>query len=155
MPDDNPDRAILNRFVLSIAEMRSVVLKPLSQFTPRPTQRFPASTRKLSLRQATAIVASASANGLRLDVEADVPRRVVVEGVDGFVENGVSCDLLTSDSVTVISSTNPADEVFRLSLEQVLNVVDMVGRRRCADLGVISDRAVDDQGYLDASGGAT
>jgi len=36
IPDDNPDRAILNGFVLSIATMKSVILKPVGQFTFKP-----------------------------------------------------------------------------------------------------------------------
>jgi hypothetical protein len=40
IPDDNPERATLNGFVLSIASMDSVVVKPVGQFIARPTVRF-------------------------------------------------------------------------------------------------------------------
>ncbi len=36
IPDDNPDRAILNVFVLCIATMNSVILLPVGQFTFKP-----------------------------------------------------------------------------------------------------------------------
>jgi hypothetical protein len=38
-PADNPERALLNRFVLSIGPMESVVIKPAGQFIAKPTQR--------------------------------------------------------------------------------------------------------------------
>jgi hypothetical protein len=136
IPEDNPDRATLNRFVLSIAPMDSVVLKPLGQFRPRPTQRFPRVTRKLSLRQAAAVAASAAANGIRLDCDAIIPRRLSVNGVDGFIENGVSCDLLTSNSITLIAADDPAEERFVLDVRQARAIVGFVGQKRCADLGV-------------------
>lgn len=135
-PEDNPDRATLNRFVLSVAQMRSVVLKPLGQFRPKPTQAYPAKSMQLTLRQAAALVASASANGLRLDGEVELPRTIWVDGVAGFVENGVSCDLITSRTVELLPAGDPADERFRLRSDQARRVIGLIGLRRCADLGV-------------------
>jgi hypothetical protein len=143
-PDDNPARATLNRFVLSIGAMRSVVLKPLGQFTPKPTLRYPGKTMGASLRQSVALAASASANGVSLDCECDIPRKVTIEGVEGFVENGVSCDILTSGMASVIiSPTNdPADEVFRLTAAQAQAVSGFIGLRKCVDLGIRSASAL-------------
>lgn len=136
-PEDNPDRAALNRFVLSIAPMRSVVLKPLGQFRPKPTQAYPSKSMQLTLRQAAALIASASANGIRLNGNVELPRTIWVEGVAGFVENGVSCDLVTSGTVELLPNVNPADERFRLLKDQARRVIELVGLRRCADLGVV------------------
>lgn len=138
IPDDNPDRATMNGFVLSIAHMNSVVIKPVKQFTPRPTQRFPNKTRDATLRQAVALVAAAAANGVLMDAECQIPRRVTIEGVYGLVENGVSCDILTSGMATVMPSENPADEYFQLTAEQSRKAVGLVSIRKCFDLGVLS-----------------
>lgn len=136
-PEDNPERATLNRFVLSIASMKSVVLKPLTQFTPKPTQPYPSKSMSLTLRQAAAVVASAAANSIRLDDAAVLPRTVWVDGVAGLIEDGVSCDLVTSKSALLLPASNPADEQFAISKEQGRKIVGLVGLRRCADLGVL------------------
>ncbi len=138
IPDDNPERATLNDFVLSIAHMGSVVIKPIKQFTPHPTLRFPNKSRQASLRQAVALVASAAANGVLMDAECEISRRVTVKDVEGLVENGVSCDILTSGMATVILSDNPAGECFQLTAEQSRKAVGLVGIRKCFDLGVLS-----------------
>jgi hypothetical protein len=136
VPDDNPERAVLNRFVLSIADMDSVVIKPASQFVARPTVRFPKSTRSLTLRQAVAIAASASANGIPLVGGCTVPRRLTFDGIDGLVENGVACDIITSGSATVIAAPNPADELFALDARQARAFVGLIGLRKSVDLGI-------------------
>lgn len=136
-PDDNPERAALNRFVLSIAPMRSVVLKPLGQFRPKPTQPYPSKAMSLTVRQAAALVASAAANGVSLSGGAELPRTIWVDGVAGFVENGVSCDLVTSGVVKLISAEDPANERFMLSSDEAKRVIGLVGLRRCSDLGII------------------
>ena len=138
VPDDNPERAALNQFVLGIGQMGSVVLKPVGQFIAKPTVKFPKSTRSLSLRQAVAIVASASANSIPMDGACRVPRRVNVDGVEGLIENGVACDLLTSGSVTLISASNPADEIFELSASQARAIIGLIGMRKARDLGIIT-----------------
>lgn len=136
-PKDNPERAILNRFVLAIAPMKSVILKPASQFSPKPTLRYPSKNMSLSLRQAAAIVASASANGIRLNGPTSIPRTVTVDGVNGIIEDGVSCDLLTSSSIYVVSAPNPADELFQLTASQSQAMIGFVGLKKCSDLGII------------------
>jgi hypothetical protein len=117
--------------------MRSAVLKPLGQFIAKPTLKYPSKSMGLSLRQAAAIVASAAANGITLKDEAAIPRSVVVDGVAGLVENGVSCDLLTSGTIQLISAGDPAHEIFKLSKCGAEAVVALVGKGRCSDLGVI------------------
>ena len=90
-----------------------------------------------SLRQAVALVASASANGIQLDGECEIPRRVTVEGVFGLVENGVACDILSSGLGSIVLSENPADESFRLSSDQARKVVGFIGTKKGTDLGII------------------
>lgn len=137
IPDDNPERATLNGFVLSIAHMDSVVVKPVGQFIARPTVRFPNKSRKLSLRQAVAVVASAASNGISMTGECRIPRKLIVDGVEGLVENGVACDLLTSGSVSIDPAANPADECFLLSAQQAAAIVGMLGQRKSIDLGIM------------------
>jgi len=137
IPDDNPERATLNGFVLSIAHMDSVVVKPVGQFIARPTVRFPNKSRKLSLRQAVAVAASAAANGISMAGECRIPRKLVIDGVEGLVENGVACDLLTSNAVSIEAAVDPADECFLVSAQQAAAIVGALGQRKCVDLGIM------------------
>jgi hypothetical protein len=136
IPNDNPERATLNEFVLSIAHMKSVVLKPIKQFIPRPTKSYPSKSIAPSSRQAVALVASAVANGVSLDEACEIPRRVTINGVNGLIENGVSCDVVTSSMGTILGAKEPADERFQLTAEQARKVVGLIGLRKCMDLGV-------------------
>ena len=141
VPETDPERATLNRFVLAIAPMKSAVLKPINRnFIPKKTQKnreFMAPT----LRQAAALAASAAANGVFLDMPCRLPRRVEVEGVKGFVENGVACDILVSQMADIISAEDPAEEVFNLSSAQTQIVVGFIGLQKCVDLGILESGA--------------
>jgi hypothetical protein len=137
IPDNNPERATLNGFVLSIADMGSIVIKPLAQFVSRPTKKYPKKPVGPSLRQAGALVASAAANGIVMNCACTIPRRLVVEGVHGLVENGVSCDILTSGMGHVVPAAKPADEAFLLTEDQARKVASLIGLRKCVDLGVL------------------
>jgi len=142
IPDNDPERATLNRFVLAIASMKSVVLKPLNRsFIPKKTQPNRKSFAP-SLRQAAALAASAAANGVFLDGPCELPRRVEVDGVKGFVENGVACDIIVSKMANVVSAEKPEDEIFVLSATQAATVVGFIGLRKCVDLGIIQSRAL-------------
>jgi hypothetical protein len=140
MPEDNPERAVLKRFVLSIGQMDSVVIKPIGQFRAKPTQRYPSKSIALRLRTATAIVAAAAAQGVILDDGAIIARRVTVDGVDGLLENGVCCDLLTAGVVDVISTGIPADEQLKLRVGMARKVAELVGLKTCAELGLFDAR---------------
>jgi hypothetical protein len=94
------------------------------------------------VRQAVALVASAAVNGVNLDAICRIPRRVTIEGVVGLIENGVSCDILTSRLGTIISAADPADECFELTPEQARKAIGFVGFRKCADLGIAMDVSI-------------
>jgi len=136
IPENNPERAILNQFVLAIAEMGSVVLKPTSQFSIRPTLPHP-SPRNPTLRQAVALAAACAASGQTLKDGAIIPRVVTVDDVDAFVENGVSCDIAKSQMAALISATAPEDEGFLLNAVQSSQIIEFLGRQRCEDLGIV------------------
>jgi hypothetical protein len=152
-PEDNPERATLNRFILNIAPMRSVIFKPAEQFVARPTQRYPTKSMVPTVRQAAAVVASAVVNGVSMESACRIPRKVVVEGVAGLIENGVACDIVTSGLGELVPAGNPADECFDLSIDQVGKAVGLVGRGKCIDLGVIT--ALDSRDERIRSGGLT
>jgi uncharacterized protein len=137
-PIDNSERATLNRFVLNIAPMRSVIFKPVGQFVARPTQRYPSKSMKPTVRQAAALVASAAVNGISMDLPCRIPRRVVVDGVAGLVENGVACDICTSGLGNIVPAQNPADECFDLTTDQARRAIGLIGQRKCTDVGVLA-----------------
>lgn len=144
IPDDNPERATINGFVLSIypdyaKDLGSIPIKPLSQFIPKATRinRTP-KTKNIHARQACVLVASAAANGIPMDDACILPRLMTVQGVVAIIENGVACRILVNELVSIITAPNPRDEAFQLSKEQARKAVGLVGIRKCVDLGVIS-----------------
>lgn len=137
VPKDNPERAVLNQFVLGITKMGSVVVKPAKQLIAKPTLRYPQKSMAATLRQAVALVASAAANGISLSGACEIPRKLVVEDVDGLVENGVACDIVTSGLGTLVPAKDPSDERFELSDAQARAVVGLIGLKKCVDLGVL------------------
>lgn len=140
IPDDDPETATLNRFVLGIGSMRSVVLKPISRFRVKPTLRYPGKSMGPTMRQAIALAASAAAHGIVLRNGARLPRRVIIDDISAFVENGVSCDIATSGMARVEAAANPADECFVLDEQQVRAVLGWIGHIKACDLG-IADRS--------------
>lgn len=126
-PADNPERAILNRFLLSIGPVSSVPIKPVSQIsrilltTPHPSPRQP------SMRCAYALIASASASGLQLVDGIRIPRMFHYQGVDAIIENGVSRDILKAGMANVSRANTPTQEMFELGKHQVEILSDLVG----------------------------
>jgi hypothetical protein len=136
IPADDIETATLNRFVLAIGPMRSVILKPRSRFSPKPTQPYPSKKTGPSLRQAIAIAASASANGIILSPGVSLPRTVVIDDIAAFVENGVCCDLATSGMATIIPASSPERELLQLDESQVRSVIGYIGLKKAKDLGI-------------------
>lgn len=138
IPTDDPETATLNRFVLGIGKMRSVVLKPLSRFRPRPTETFMKNSREPTARQAIALAASAAANGIPLLTTARIPRTVVIDDVAAFVENGVSRDIVTSGMAAIYPAMRPEEEVFILDERQTKAVVGFIGVQKATELGLVN-----------------
>jgi hypothetical protein len=67
---------------------------------------------------------------------AEIARRVVVEDVEGLLENGVCCDLLTAGVVDILEGDGPAGERLRLRPGMARKVAGLVGLQRCGELGV-------------------
>lgn len=130
-PDDNPERATLNRYLLSIGPVDSVPVKPLSQLRPvRPTTPHP-NARKPKPRNAYALVASAAVHGVRIEAGARIPRCFTYTGVDAIIENGVARDILKAGVATLVPNRDPRNEIFVLYAQQARLIVRMIG---CAAL---------------------
>ncbi len=136
-PDDNPERATLNRFLQGIGPVGSVPVKPIGQITrilpstPHPQRRSP------TQRSAYALVASASAMGFQLQAGVRLPRSFTYQGVAAIIENGVARDILKADMASLVGSSNPALEEFELSGRQLDLVVQLVGRSALIERGLI------------------
>lgn len=126
-PTDNPQRATLNAFLQAIGPVASVPVKPIEQIgrilptTPHPQPRNP------TLRNTYALIASASAHGLKLAPGVRIPRSFVFEGVRGIIENGVARDILKAGMASLIPAEAPQDETFVLDARQCALVVQMYG----------------------------
>jgi hypothetical protein len=67
-------------------------------------------------------------------------RRLEVDGVKGFVENGASCDILVSGMATVALASDPLDETFQLSADRASSVCNLTGLQKCIDVGFLPAR---------------
>lgn len=136
-PDNNPDRAILNRYLQGIGPVKSVQAKPISQISRiLPTTPHP-SPRRATLRQVYALVASAGAHGLQIRPQVEIPRTFVYEGVEGIIENGVARDILKAGLADLIAADNPRRERFRLNEKQCQIVMNLYGEKELSDRGLI------------------
>lgn len=139
VPEDNPERAALNQFVLAVGPMDSVVIKPAKQFTAKPTQKYPSKVINLRQRTAIAIVAAAAAQGVQIVDGAVIARRVEIDGVEGLLENGVCCDLLTASVVDIEAAPHAADERLRIRPGMASKIIGLIGKRKVVELGVCDD----------------
>ena len=138
VPTDDSERAILNRFLLSLGQPKSICVKVVGRVTrPKPTQAFKHVTRKPTKRQALAIVASAIANGIELSSGCEVPRRFTHKGVDAFVENGVSRDIVTSGLAKVLPAEDPLYETFIIDTEGLADIIRLIGEKQLRSYGLI------------------
>lgn len=137
-PANNPERAILNRFLQGFGEVGSVPVKPARQIvrilptTPHPNARSP--TR----RCAYALLASAAASGLQLsEAPLKIPRSFVYQNVAAVIENGVARDILKAGMASLIANPNPLGEVFQLSERQMKTVIGLVGEKLLIERGLL------------------
>lgn len=136
-PDNNPERAKLNRFLQGIGPVKSVPVKPISQISRvLPTQPH-TQPRKPTLRCAYALLASACAHGLRIEPNVEIPRSFVFEGVQGVIENGVARDILKAKMADLVSAIPPQNERFRLGMRQCETVKKLVGETSLSERGLL------------------
>jgi hypothetical protein len=114
-PNAPGERGVANRFFLEICkDVRSVPVRPLSGFTPKPLERHRRS-RAPTRRMAAALAASAIANRILLEPGCTIPRQLSVNGVDLCIENGVGADILRSGMAALIPAPEAEDERFLVS----------------------------------------
>ena len=136
-PANNPERAILNRFLLGIGPVESVPVKPIRQIsrilptTPHPQPRSP------TARCAYALIASASASGQQLAPGVRLPRAFSYQGVEAIIENGVARDIAKAGMADLIGSEDPRREAFSLSADHVVLLATLVGKVSLAERGLI------------------
>lgn len=136
-PLNNPERSTLNRFLQSIGPVASVPVKPIAQLgrilptTPHPSPRKP------TARSAYALIASASAWGIRLEAGTQIPRKFRYEGVEAIIENGVARDILKAGMASLISSADPRGELFSVNDGQVRMIAGLVGSKMLAARGLV------------------
>lgn len=136
-PENNPERAVLNRFLQSIGPVGSVPIKPIGQISRiLPTTPHP-NPRKPTVRNAYALIASASATGSRLVPGVRLPRTFIYQGVTAVIENGVARDMLKSGIASLVAAPDPSLEVFTLSAPQIDLVKQLYGATELAERGLI------------------
>ncbi len=136
-PEDNPERATLNRYLLSIGPVESVPVKPICQLKAiKPTTPHP-SPRRPKPRNAYALVASAAAHGIVIADGAQIPRRFKYLDVEAIIENGVARDILKAGVASLIPASRPEDEAFSLNDLQAKLVIQLVGRSQLEARGLV------------------
>ncbi|MDR5729618.1 MAG: GIY-YIG nuclease family protein [Terriglobia bacterium] len=138
IPDDDPELATINQYLLSIGDPRSICVKVAKRFKARPTQPYPDKKIGQSPRQAYALTASAAANSIMLEPGCFIPRLFSVDGVEGIVENGVCCDFVTSGMAELVPHADPRLERFTLNSKQISIVEEFVGSEKLRDLGLVA-----------------
>lgn len=137
IPENDHERAAINGFILGIADLASIIAKPKKDFIARPTKPLRKKPGGPTIRQAVALVASAAANGVYMDSECEIPRKLRIDGVEALIENGVASRILLTKMATVRASEKPEDEVFILTAEQCRVCAELIGWQKCYDLGVL------------------
>lgn len=136
-PDAPGERGIANRFFLKLCnETRSVPVRPASEFSPRALKPHRRS-RVPSKRMAAALVASAIANRVLLEPGCVIPRRLLVDGVVMYIENGVSADILKAGMATLAPGHPSGDEHFLLDNAAVQTLVSLSDHDLLLDAGVL------------------
>ena len=136
-PADNPERAVLNRFLQGIGPVGSVPVKPIDQITrilpttPHPQPRSP------TPRCAYALIASASASGQQLVPGVVLPRTFSYQGVAAIIENGVSRDILKAGMASLIGAPDPAGEGYLLSADNIAVLTRLVGLEALVERGLL------------------
>lgn len=136
-PLDNPERAVLNRFLQGIGPVGSVPVKPIDQIarilptTPHPQARSP------TPRCAYALIASATASGLELQPGVRVPRIFSYQGIVAIIENGVARDLVKAQMATLIPGADPTQEAFELKAGHIDLLARLVGRDELGRRGLL------------------
>jgi uncharacterized protein len=136
-PENNPERAKLNRFLQGIGPVKSVPVKPINQISRILPTKPHSQPRKPTQRCAFALIASACAHGLQILPDVEIPRSFMFEGVEGVIENGVARDILKADMADLISVEPPQKERFRMDTRQCEVVINLAGETNLIKRGLL------------------
>jgi hypothetical protein len=150
-PTNNPERAALNLYLRSFGMVESTCIKPLSQYHPYPSTVSSKPRTQASARMCYALMASAVAHGLTLEVGEVIPRSFVhrpdpddwpegvemAEAVEAIIENGVSSAILKVGLAELLPASMPKDEAYRMNSNQISILIQIVGRRALELRGLI------------------
>ncbi|WP_147274890.1 GIY-YIG nuclease family protein [Ferruginivarius sediminum] len=136
-PDNNPERATLNRYLQGIGPVKSVPVKPASQISwIRPTRPH-TQPRRPTKRCAFALLASACAHGLRIEPMVEIPRSFSYENVEGVIENGVARDIIKAGMAELMEATEPKNEKFIINENQCNIIKKIIGDVELIKRGLI------------------
>ena len=98
---DDPERQLVNQWFQKLTPVRSVPIKPVATFTRAAGLWKNDDTIGMKPRQAGALVATALANGVLLEPGCLLPRRLVIEGIEYIIENGVGRDMVSNGMIEI------------------------------------------------------
>ena len=133
----DPERQLANQYFQRLTPVRSVPIKPVATFRNAAGLWKNDETIGMSRRQAAALLASAIENRVLLERGALIPRRLVVDGVEFIIENGVGRDMISSGMITLAES-RPTIEVLRLTEHGFRYVVAQFDEASLIDAGVLA-----------------
>jgi hypothetical protein len=134
---EDPERKIANTYFQKLTSVQSVTLKPVGTFKRVTGLRRNRAKFAMSARQAATLAASAINNRVLLEPGALLPRRLQVEGVELFIENGVGCDMLSSGMVTLADEA-PTRELMNLTQAGYQYMIQELGASFLIDAGILS-----------------
>lgn len=137
---DAPDeRGIANRFYFELCDgVRSVPIRPVTMIEKiNSLQPFVNASKRITERQVAALAASAIANGVLLNENAIIPRRLHVEGNELLIEYGASKNILESGAATLHPSSRPKDECFQLTDRGFAAILELLEKSLLVSAGVL------------------
>lgn len=133
---EDPERKIANSYFKKLASVQSVTLKPANTFKRAAALRRNRESFPKSPRQAATLVASAIENRVMLCAGALIPRRLVVDGAELIIENGVGCDMLSSEMIELMDAA-PTREILKLTTNGFNYIVQELGADFLIDAGIL------------------
>lgn len=133
---EDPERQVANRFFQQLTPVRSVPIKPVKTFNRADGLWKNDDTIGMKPRQAAAIVASAIQNRIMLQSGALIPRRLIVDGVEYIMENGVGRDMVSNGMITIAENTRTY-EILRLTKNGFNYILSAFEKSMLVDAGIL------------------
>jgi hypothetical protein len=134
---NSSERAIANKFYQKLTSVRSVPIKPCTEFSKvRPLSWYPIPIG-FTPRSAAALAASAIANRVLLQDGCRIPRRLRMGDTEMIIENGAGGAILRSKLAVLAQDSTPGNEIFVLNSSSVDYIVSHTDRGILEDAGVL------------------